>query len=113
MLSDQDGADPRQKERSSLVSYYDSCATHERGYIFGSGTAAKIAERWGWSIPALGKVALATTVRETSDHGKPIVLADPGAPAARAFVGVAEQLAAQVAMHNLKAASEETVRINF
>ena len=96
------------------MSYYvgvESRATGEREYIFGSGGAEKISERW--SIPVLGNVPLATTVRETSDHGRPIVLADPGAPAARAFVSVAEQLAAQVAMHNLKAASEEMVQINF
>ena len=93
------------------MSYYESRSTGEREYIFGSGGAEKIAERW--SIPVLGKVPLATTVRETSDDGKPIVLADPDAPAAQAFVNVAQQLAAQVAMRNLKAASEEMVQINF
>ncbi|MCY4534250.1 MAG: Mrp/NBP35 family ATP-binding protein [Bryobacterales bacterium] len=93
------------------MSYYESRSTGEREYIFGSGGAEKIAERW--SIPVLGKVPLATTVRETSDHGIPIVLADPDAPAAEAFVSVAEQLAAQVAMHNLQAANEEMVQINF
>ena len=41
------------------------------------------------------------------------MLADPGAPAAQAFVNVAQQLAAQVAMRNLKAASEERDQINF
>ena len=93
------------------MSYYESRSTGEREYIFGSGGAEKIAERW--SIPALGKVPLATTVRETSDQGRPIVLADPDAPAARAFVQVAEQLSAGVATHNLKAASEAMVQINF
>ncbi len=41
------------------------------------------------------------------------MLADPDAPAAQAFVSVAPQLAAQMAMRNLKAASEEMVQINF
>ena len=60
------------------MSYYESRSTGEREYIFGSGGAEKIAERW--SIPVLGKVPLAT---------------------------------AQVAMHNLQAANEEMVQINF
>ena len=41
------------------------------------------------------------------------MLADPDAPAAQAFVSVAQELAAQVATRNLKAASEEMVQINF
>ncbi len=93
------------------MSYYESRSTGEREYIFGSGGAERIAERW--SIPLLGKVPLATTVRETSDDGRPIVLADPDAPAAGAFMDIAKQLAAEVSMHNLKAESEAPVQINF
>lgn len=93
------------------MSYYESRHTGEREYIFGSGGAARIAERW--KLPVLGKIPLATTVRQTSDTGKPLVLADPEAPAAAAFLGVAKQLAAEVAMHNLRAESEAMVQINF
>ncbi len=93
------------------MSYFESRTTGEREYIFGSGGAKRISQRW--SIPLLGKVPLATTVRETSDEGTPIVLADPGAPAAAAFMEVAKQLAAEVAMHNVRAEAESMVQINF
>ena len=93
------------------MSYYESRSTGEREYIFGSGGAKRISERW--SIPVLGRVPLATTVRETSDRGTPIVLADPEATASEAFREVAKQLAAEVAMHNVKAESEAMVQINF
>ncbi len=93
------------------MSYFESRSTGEREYIFGSGGAKRISERW--SIPVLGQIPLATTVRQTSDRGTPIVLADPDAPAARAFQEVAMQLAAEVSMHNLKAESESVVQINF
>ena len=93
------------------MSYFESRATGEREYIFGSGGAERISERW--SIPVLGRIPLATTVRETSDDGTPIVLADPQAPAAEAFFEVGKQLAAEVAMHNLQAESEAMVQINF
>lgn len=93
------------------MSYFESSSTGEREYIFGSGGADRIAERW--KLPVLGRVPLATTVRKTSDEGRPIVLADPGAPAARAFLEVGKQLAAEVAMHNLRAEGESMVQINF
>ena len=93
------------------MSFFESRTTGEREYIFGSGGAKRISQRW--SIPVLGQIPLATTVRETSDRGTPIVLADPQAPAAQAFLEVGKQLAAEIAMHNLKAESEATVQINF
>ena len=93
------------------MSYFESRTTGEREYIFGSGGAKRISERW--SIPILGQIPLATTVRQTSDRGTPIVLSDPEAPAAQSFREVAKQLAAEVAIHNLKAESESMVQINF
>ena len=93
------------------MSYFESRLTGEIEHIFGSGGADRISQQW--SIPVLGRIPLATTVRETSDDGTPIVLADPDAPAAKAFLGVAKQLAAEIAMHNLKAESESMVQINF
>ena len=72
------------------MSYFESRTTGEREYIFGSGGAEMISREW--EIPLLAKVPLATTVRETSDSGKPIVLSDPEAPASKAFVSAAGQL---------------------
>ena len=93
------------------MSYYESRSTGEREYIFGSGGAERISQQW--SMPVLGKVPLATTVRETSDGGTPIVLADPEAPAAKAFGSIAVQLAGEVAKQNRAAESEAQVEINF
>ena len=93
------------------MSYYESRATGEREYIFGSGGAKRISDRW--DIPVLGQIPLATTVRETSDGGKPIVLADPQAPAALAFLEVARQLDTEVSKRNAEAEREGTVQINF
>ena len=93
------------------MSYFESRTTGEREYVFGSGGAERISQRW--EIPVLGKIPLATTVRETSDGGTPIVVADPAAPAAHGFLGVGRRLAAEVAMRNLKAESETMVQINF
>ena len=62
-----------------------------------------------WQVPLLAKIPLATTVRETSDSGKPIVLADPDAPASKAFVESAEKLSEIVA--NLE--QEAQPEINF
>ena len=91
------------------MSYYESRKTGEKEYIFGSGGAETIAEQW--KIPVLGKIPLATTVRETSDAGTPIVLADPEAPAAKAFVAAAAGLAEQV--EKLAAQPDAGVQINF
>lgn len=93
------------------MSYFESAKTGEREYIFGSGGAERIAEKW--EMPLLGKIPLATTVRETSDDGRPIVLAEPEAPAAKAFLDVAMQLGAAVSMHNLAAERQSMVQINF
>jgi len=93
------------------MSYWESRRTGEREYIFGSGGADKIAEKW--DFPVLGKIPLATTIRETSDGGKPIVIEDPASPAADAFNYAAKNLAAQISIRNLKAEAEDLVKINF
>lgn len=93
------------------MSYYESRTTGEREFIFGSGGAEQIAEHW--KIPLLGKIPLATTVREHSDSGHPILLADPDAPASKAFRHVAMGLIAETAIRNQKAEAEGLVEINF
>ena len=61
----------------------------------------------------LGKVPLATTVRETSDGGRPIVLEEPDSPAAVAFTDIAKSLAAQISIHNIQAEADDLVKITF
>ena len=93
------------------MSYFESRKTGEREYIFGSGGADRISEKW--KFPVLGKVPLATTVRETSDSGRPIVLEEPDSPAAVALIEIAKSLAAQVSIHNIQAEAEDLVKITF
>jgi ATP-binding protein involved in chromosome partitioning len=71
--------------------------TGERMEIFGSGGGARVAESLsrltGATVPLLGQIPLDTRVRESGDAGIPIVLGDPGAPAAVALNAVADKLA--------------------
>ncbi len=64
--------------------------------IFGMGGGARVAgtlsQRLGYDVPVLGSVPLDTRLRAGGDLGRPIVLADPDAPAARELVKVARTL---------------------
>ncbi len=64
------------------------CGTES--HIFGHGGARKEAERLG--VPFLGEIPLNMEIRETSDAGRPIVVTEPGAAHARAFMDVAQKL---------------------
>ncbi len=67
---------------------------HE-SHIFGHGGAREIAASLG--EPFLGEIPLNTAIRLTSDAGTPIVAAAPDSPEARAFLLIAEQVAATIA----------------
>ena len=60
---------------------------HE-AHVFGHGGARTEAERLG--VPFLGAIPLDIRIRETSDGGNPVVVADPDGPHARAYAEVAE-----------------------
>jgi ATP-binding protein involved in chromosome partitioning len=64
--------------------------------LFGRGGGERLATELG--VTFLGAVPVAEPVRTGGDLGVPIVLAEPDAPAARALVSVAEQVAAQVSI---------------
>lgn len=65
--------------------------------IFGSGGGERVATtlsaRFGYDVPLLGRIPLDTSLREGGDVGKPIVEADPTAPAAEALADIADRLA--------------------
>jgi ATP-binding protein involved in chromosome partitioning len=63
--------------------------TGKRYDIFGHGGAKKEAERLG--VPFLGEVPLVMAIRELSDAGTPIVVAEPDGPHARAYRDIAER----------------------
>lgn len=62
--------------------------------VFGTGGGERVAktlsERFGYDVALLGQVPLDLSLREGGDSGKPIVEADPTAPAAQALRSIAE-----------------------
>ncbi len=81
------------------MSYFQCPGCGERTHIFGHGGAAATAGKFG--VPFLGEVPLASALREGGDSGKPIVAGDPDSPTARAFVQIAQKVAARVSVANL------------
>jgi ATP-binding protein involved in chromosome partitioning len=63
--------------------------------IFGHGGARATAEAQNEAF--LGEIPLNPTIRETSDAGTPIVAASPDSAEARAFLLIAERVAAKIA----------------
>ncbi|MDO5743618.1 MAG: Mrp/NBP35 family ATP-binding protein [Micrococcaceae bacterium] len=65
--------------------------------IFGSGGGADLAQRLslvlGNDVPLLGQVALDPMLRAGGDAGIPLVLSDPGSPAAAQIIAMARSLA--------------------
>jgi ATP-binding protein involved in chromosome partitioning len=70
----------------------------QRDDVFGVGGAQRYALRTG--LPFLGAVPLSTDIRVTSDSGTPVVVSQPDSASAKAFVKIAENLAAQVSIRN-------------
>jgi ATP-binding protein involved in chromosome partitioning len=61
-------------------------------HIFGHGGARETADKLG--APFLGEIPLVAKVRELSDAGTPVMVTDPDGPEAKAFLAVAEKVAA-------------------
>lgn len=93
------------------MSYYVCRHCGERDDIFGHGGAKEAAEHL--KIPFLGEIPLATTIRNTADHGMPVVLAEPDGPNAKAFREVAEKLAAQISIRHMKDEANQEIKVNF
>ncbi len=68
----------------------------ERVEVFGSGGGEKVAaglsRAMGTDVPLLGAVPLDLRLREGGDQGRPLVLDDPDAPAARELIRIATLL---------------------
>ncbi|MEV8023481.1 P-loop NTPase [Microbacterium sp. NPDC080220] len=63
--------------------------------VFGAGGGAAVAAELSTddaAVPLLGSVPLSPALRRGGDEGEPVVLADPGDPAARAISAVADTL---------------------
>jgi ATP-binding protein involved in chromosome partitioning len=64
--------------------------------LFGKGGAEALAAQM--NVPFMGAVPLYEPVRRGGDSGVPIVMAEPGSPAAKAFIAAAERVAQQVSI---------------
>jgi ATP-binding protein involved in chromosome partitioning len=68
----------------------------ERIDVFGTGGGQAVAEGLtraiGAPVPLLGQVPIDIRLREGGDSGRPLVLDDPDAPAARELIAIAERL---------------------
>ena len=78
------------------MSYFVCPDCGSRHEIFGHGGAREAADEIG--IDFLGEVPLETRVRAGGDTGKPVVAVDPDAPAAQAFIAIAERVAAKLSV---------------
>jgi len=68
--------------------------------IFGKGGGETLASEL--SVPFLGRVPIYEPIRIGGDTGVPIVIGEPGSPAAQAFRTTAERLAAQLSIASYK-----------
>ncbi len=93
------------------MAYYSCLHCGKRDDIFGSGGARAVAERMG--LPFLGEIPLATRIRSASDDGRPLVLTEPDSDLAKAFLRVAEQLAAQVSIRGMQGDPASQVKVTF
>lgn len=82
------------------MSYFIAPDTGQRYHIFGQGGGRRLAEQYG--VPFLGEIPLGIEVRESSDRGVPVVVAQPESPQAQAFRRVAEEVARQVSIEAMK-----------
>lgn len=80
------------------MSYFECPHCRQRTDVFSTGGGERTAAQLG--IRFLGAIPLDTDVRAAGDSGMPIVVARPDSPQARRFMEAAEQLAAQISVHN-------------
>jgi len=83
------------------MSYYSCPNCHHESDIFGHGGGEGLATDMG--VPFLGRLPIYQAIREGGDMGVPLVVAEPASAAARAFLTVAERMAAQVSIAAQKA----------
>lgn len=93
------------------MSYYVCSHCGSRDEIFGTGGAKAVSQQM--QLPFLGAIPLATSIRTFSDQGKPVVLADPDSEQAKAFIRIAENLAAQISIQNMSGEVQQDIQISF
>ena len=91
------------------MSYYQCTNCHHEADIFGHGGGEKLAAEL--SVPFLGRLPVYQPIREGSDAGVPLVVAEPESAAGRAFLTLAERTAAQVSIAAFKTAEANRGKI--
>jgi len=91
------------------MSYYSCPNCHHEADIFGHGGAEALAT--AMEIPFLGRLPVYQPIREGGDAGVPIVVSEPGSPATRALLTLAERTAAQISVAAHKAAEANKGKI--
>ncbi len=76
------------------MSYFLCPSCGERSEIFGHGGARRTAEKLG--VEFLGEIPLHMSIRETSDSGTPITVAEPEGAYAKAYRAIAERVAERI-----------------
>jgi ATP-binding protein involved in chromosome partitioning len=64
--------------------------------IFGAGGGEKLAREAG--VPFIGAIPMDPAVREGGDQGRPVVIANPDSPVARALAEIARNIAARISV---------------
>jgi ATP-binding protein involved in chromosome partitioning len=82
------------------MSYFDCPSCHHESDIFGRGGGEDMAKTL--AVPFLGRLPIYQPIREGSDVGVPLMVSEPESPAARAFMTVAERMAAQVSIASFR-----------
>ncbi len=80
-------------ENMSWLDQPDGSRLEFFGHGGGARVASELSASLGTAVPVLGQVPLDMALREGSDQGKPVVLGDPGSPAATALRSIADSLA--------------------
>jgi ATP-binding protein involved in chromosome partitioning len=80
------------------MSYFEAPDTGTRYEIFGHGGAKMAAEELG--LEFLGEIPLDQATREASDRGVPVIEATPESSASKAFMAVAEKIAARCSVQS-------------
>ena len=91
------------------MSYYQCTNCHHETDIFGHGGGEALATEL--KIPFLGRLPVYQPIREGSDSGVPLVIAEPASAAARALLTLAERAAAQVSIAAHKTAEANRGKI--
>jgi ATP-binding protein involved in chromosome partitioning len=91
------------------MSYYQCTNCHHEADIFGHGGGEALATEL--KVPFLGRLPVYQPIREGSDAGVPLVIAEPASAAARAFLTLAERAAAQVSIAAYKTAEANRGKI--